>query len=218
MCTCMCAAVLDNVTHVRMHPHTHTHTHAHAHAHAHAHTHTHTHTHTQGNLEFSEDKNEELEIADTSLLSTIASLLAAAPAGLEKALCYRVVGNKLGSVEKMHTREQAEYGRDAFAKVERGGEKEGHFDLETLSDVCLPPSLFSLPLFLPPFLPPSLSPSLSLPPSLRPFTSDSSHGLYSRSTSNWRSVALDEWTAQLSECSISMDLRYSIITGDNVHV
>ena len=35
------------------------------------------------------------------------------------------MGNKLGSVEKMHTREQAEYGRDAFAKVGREKGSEG---------------------------------------------------------------------------------------------
>ena len=77
--------------------------------------------HTQGNLHFTENAKEELEITDTPALMTIASLLATRPADLEKALCYRVVGNKLGSVEKMHTREQAEYGRDAFAKVWKGG-------------------------------------------------------------------------------------------------
>ena len=57
------------------------------------------------------------------MLSIIASLLGSRGEKLEKALCYRVVGNKLGSVEKMHTREQAEYGRDAFAKVGREGGK-----------------------------------------------------------------------------------------------
>ena len=59
------------------------------------------------------------------MLSTIASLLGSRREELEKALCYRVVGNKLGAVEKMHTREQAEYGRDAFAKVRGEGEGEG---------------------------------------------------------------------------------------------
>ena len=61
------------------------------------------------------------------MMSTIASLLGTKPADLEKALCYRVVGNRLGAVEKMHTQEQAEYGRDAFAKVrgrEGGRERE----------------------------------------------------------------------------------------------
>lgn len=50
-------------------------------------------------------------------LKVIASLLASMPDMVEKALCYRVVGNKLGAVEKEHTLEQALYGRDAFAKV-----------------------------------------------------------------------------------------------------
>ncbi len=43
---------------------------------------------------------------------------------LMKALCYRVVGNKHGTVDKMHTADQAEYGRNAFTKV-RGGEEFG---------------------------------------------------------------------------------------------
>ena len=50
-------------------------------------------------------------------MANIASLLATTPDAVEKALCYRVVGNKLGSVEKMHTVDQAVYGRDAFAKA-----------------------------------------------------------------------------------------------------
>ena len=96
--------------------------------HKHTHTNIHTHTpslppslsHVQGNLQFSEDKNDELQIIDRGTLSTLSTLLATRTTDLEKALCYRVVGNKLGSVDKMHTREQAEYGRDAFAKVEAG--------------------------------------------------------------------------------------------------
>ena len=54
-------------------------------------------------------------------LKVIASLLGSTPDMAEKALCYRVVGNKLGAVEKEHTLEQALYGRDAFAKVCVGG-------------------------------------------------------------------------------------------------
>lgn len=70
-----------------------------------------------GNLQFEEDKQDQLEIKDTSMLSIIATLLGTQTEDLTKALCYRVVGNKLGAVEKMHTREQAEYGRDAFSKA-----------------------------------------------------------------------------------------------------
>ena len=52
-----------------------------------------------------------------SQVQTIAKLLACTPDAVGKALCFRVVGNKLGAVEKRHTAEQAVYGRDAFAKV-----------------------------------------------------------------------------------------------------
>ena len=50
-------------------------------------------------------------------MPTIAELLATSPDALEKALCYRVVGNKHGTIDKMHTVDQALYGRNAFAKV-----------------------------------------------------------------------------------------------------
>ena len=73
-------------------------------------------------------------IKDSRGVEMIASLLSTKPDAVEKALCYRVVGNKLGAVEKEHTLEQAIYGRDALAKVwrqrgrsnmlgERGGRK-----------------------------------------------------------------------------------------------
>ena len=116
------------------------------HTHTRTRTHTHTHMHAQGNLGFSEDENEDLEIEDTAQLSTIASLLGTRPEELERALCYRVVGNKLGSVEKMHTRDQAEYGRDAFAKVRSG--------------IFLARRVYA---FSPLLLSPSFLPSLSFP-------------------------------------------------------
>jgi len=56
-------------------------------------------------------------IQNSEALGMIASLLASKPDTVEKSLCYRVVGNKLGAVEKEHTLEQAIYGRDALAKV-----------------------------------------------------------------------------------------------------
>ena len=74
-------------------------------------------SHTQGNLQFQETEQEELQIANPDTIAVIASMLACTSEAVEKALCFRVVGNKLGAVEKMHTVEQAEYGRDAFAKV-----------------------------------------------------------------------------------------------------
>lgn len=56
-------------------------------------------------------------IGNPELIPVIADLLATHPSSLEKALCYRVVGNKHGAIDKMHTVEQAVYGKDAFAKV-----------------------------------------------------------------------------------------------------
>ena len=74
-------------------------------------------THPQGNLQFVEAEEDQLQISNPEVVSNIASLLATTPDAVEKALCFRVVGNKLGSVEKMHTVDQAVYGRDAFAKA-----------------------------------------------------------------------------------------------------
>lgn len=79
----------------------------------------------QGNLRFSKGEQDELVIENGEELKAIASLLASMPDMVEKALCYRVVGNKLGAVEKEHTLEQALYGRDAFAKVCVGGRVNG---------------------------------------------------------------------------------------------
>ena len=75
----------------------------------------------QGNLRFSKGERDELVIENGEELKVIASLLGSTPDMAEKALCYRVVGNKLGAVEKEHTLEQALYGRDALAKVCVGG-------------------------------------------------------------------------------------------------
>lgn len=77
----------------------------------------HKHTHKQGNLQFAEEGQDNVIVTDPDLVKTIASLLACSPEILEKALCFRTVGNKLLVVEKGHTLEQANYGRDAFAKV-----------------------------------------------------------------------------------------------------
>ena len=71
----------------------------------------------QGNLQFIEAEEDQLQISNPEVVEYIASLLATTPDAVEKALCFRVVGNKLGAVEKMHTVEQAVYGRDAFAKA-----------------------------------------------------------------------------------------------------
>ena len=50
-------------------------------------------------------------------LEKVAELLACPLKALEKALCFRTVGNKRDVVEKGHTYEEAVYGKDAFAKV-----------------------------------------------------------------------------------------------------
>jgi myosin-1 len=71
----------------------------------------------QGNLQFVEVEEDKLQISNPEVVSNIASLLSTTSDAVEKALCFRVVGNKLGSVEKMHTVDQAVYGRDAFAKA-----------------------------------------------------------------------------------------------------
>eukprot|EP00731_Ephydatia_muelleri_P007717 Em0004g55a len=70
-----------------------------------------------GNLQFAEEGQDNVIVTDPDLVKTIASLLACSPEILEKALCFRTVGNKLLVVEKGHTLEQANYGRDAFAKA-----------------------------------------------------------------------------------------------------
>lgn len=70
-----------------------------------------------GNLQFAEEGQDNVIVTDPDLVNTIAGLLACSPEILEKALCFRTVGNKLLVVEKGHTLEQANYGRDAFAKA-----------------------------------------------------------------------------------------------------
>ena len=68
-------------------------------------------------MKFSEAEDDSLKINNPELMTTIAGLLGSSPSTLEKALCYRVVGNKHGTIDKMHTVDQAVYGRNAFAKV-----------------------------------------------------------------------------------------------------
>ena len=51
---------------------------------------------TQGNLQFVEAEEDQLKISNPDIVANIASLLATTPDAVEKALCFRVVGNKLG--------------------------------------------------------------------------------------------------------------------------
>jgi len=59
------------------------------------------------------------------LIPVAAEMLGTSSEELEKALCYRVVGNKHGTVDKMHTVDQAVYGRNAFTKVGGCGQRGG---------------------------------------------------------------------------------------------
>lgn len=70
----------------------------------------------QGNLDFVE-AGEAVKILDSDLLQQISTLLSCDLQETEKALCSRVVAARGEVMEKGHTLEQAQYGRDAFAKV-----------------------------------------------------------------------------------------------------
>ena len=67
-------------------------------------------------MEFVE-QGDESSIADGAKLSYMAQLLGVDEKEAEKALCSRVVAARGEVMEKGHTLEQAQYGRDAFAKV-----------------------------------------------------------------------------------------------------
>lgn len=70
----------------------------------------------QGNLEFTKE-GEESGIANQTTLDAVSQLLEVDEKEAEKAVCSRVVAAKGEVMEKGHTLEQAQYGRDAFAKV-----------------------------------------------------------------------------------------------------
>jgi len=70
----------------------------------------------QGNIDFVDD-NDQARIKNSTELRYIASLLSCEEGDLDKSLCSRVVAAKGEVVEKRHTIEQAQFGRDAFAKV-----------------------------------------------------------------------------------------------------
>ena len=72
----------------------------------------------KGNIQFVDIENPDgAKIQSPGMVSTIAGLLAVDPKELEKALCFRVIASRGEVVEKMHSAEQAYYGRNAFAKV-----------------------------------------------------------------------------------------------------
>lgn len=70
----------------------------------------------QGNVDFVGD-TDAAEVANKDLLGQVSSLLSCDPLEAEKTLCSRVVAARGEVMEKGHTIEQAQYGRDAFAKV-----------------------------------------------------------------------------------------------------
>jgi len=71
----------------------------------------------KGTLEFEEAGVEVAKVKDSEPLNNIAHLLEVDVVEAEKTLCSRVVATKGEVMEKGHTIEQAQFGRDAFAKV-----------------------------------------------------------------------------------------------------
>lgn len=63
------------------------------------------------------EAGEAVKISDCDLLQQISHLLSCDLQETEKTLCSRVVAARGEVMEKGHTLEQAQYGRDAFAKV-----------------------------------------------------------------------------------------------------
>lgn len=70
-----------------------------------------------GTLEFEEAGVEVAKVKDSEPLNNIAHLLEVDVVEAEKTLCSRVVATKGEVMEKGHTIEQAQFGRDAFAKA-----------------------------------------------------------------------------------------------------
>lgn len=70
-----------------------------------------------GSLEFEEVGVEQAKIKSSAPLNQVASLLQLDVVEAEKAFCSRVVATKGEVMEKGHTIEQAQFGRDAFAKA-----------------------------------------------------------------------------------------------------
>ena len=71
----------------------------------------------QGNVEFDSEDRDSSHITNTEEQDIISRLLGVSREDLEKALCFRVVAARGEVMEKGHTKEDAYYGRDAFAKV-----------------------------------------------------------------------------------------------------
>ncbi|XP_077866733.1 unconventional myosin-Id-like [Saccoglossus kowalevskii] len=70
-----------------------------------------------GDMKFETEDKETSHVVTKNLLKDISKILKVAPDQLEKTLCFRVVAARGEAIEKGHTKEDAEYGRDAFAKA-----------------------------------------------------------------------------------------------------
>ena len=71
----------------------------------------------QGNVEFDSEDKDTCHVSNTDEQEIISRLLGVTKEDLEKAMCFRVIAARGEAVEKSHTKQQAYYGRDAFAKV-----------------------------------------------------------------------------------------------------
>ncbi|XP_072029754.1 unconventional myosin-Id-like [Amphiura filiformis] len=70
-----------------------------------------------GNVEFDSEDNESSHITNTEEQEILSGLLGVTKEDLEKAFCFRVVAARGEVMEKGHTKQDAYYGRDAFAKA-----------------------------------------------------------------------------------------------------
>ena len=73
-------------------------------------------TFPQGNITFKSEE-DSAQPADSSAVNKAASMLNVASSELNTALSQRVIAARGEVMQKTHTLTEAEYGRDAFAKV-----------------------------------------------------------------------------------------------------
>jgi len=70
----------------------------------------------QGNITF-KSQEESAQPADAGVVNKAAAMMNVTPAELSKALSSRVIAARGEVMQKTHTQSEAEYGRDALAKV-----------------------------------------------------------------------------------------------------
>ncbi len=71
------------------------------------------------------EESDAAKIKDVGSLGIICQLLQVDSGEAEKALCSRVVATRMEAVEKGHTVEQAQFGRDALCKVGQWRKEQG---------------------------------------------------------------------------------------------